>query len=85
MHVAMAPESTFSPFTTEITCTEKWIHRCCVATREEIDHYFGDPDTEGSEHPEATEVGICMNCGAEMDYSPAHPWCPDCDEDEDGD
>jgi hypothetical protein len=28
------------------------------------------------------EPGVCMNCGGEMDYSPLHPWCPDCDEEE---
>ena len=31
------------------------------------------------------EQGICMNCGAEMDFSPTHPWCPDCDEEEEDD
>ena len=25
------------------------------------------------------EQGVCMNCGGEMDFSPMHPWCPDCD------
>lgn len=28
---------------------------------------------------EIEEQGICMNCGAEMDYSPMHPWCEECD------
>lgn len=32
---------------------------------------------------EEEEQGICMNCGAEMDFSPMHPWCPDCDEEDD--
>jgi len=26
------------------------------------------------------ERGVCMNCGGDMDLSPMHPWCPDCDE-----
>lgn len=30
--------------------------------------------------PDQDEVGICMGCGAEMDYSPYHPWCADCDD-----
>lgn len=25
------------------------------------------------------ERGVCMNCGADMDYSPMHPWCVECD------
>lgn len=31
---------------------------------------------------EDEEVGICMNCGAEMDFNPMHPWCVECDEEE---
>jgi hypothetical protein len=26
------------------------------------------------------ERGVCMNCGASMDYSPMRPWCVECDE-----
>jgi hypothetical protein len=32
-------------------------------------------DTEGVR-------GVCMNCGNEMDFNPMHPWCPDCDKDD---
>lgn len=28
---------------------------------------------------EEEERGVCMNCGGDMDFSPMHPWCPDCD------
>ena len=35
---------------------------------------------------ETDEQGVCMNCGEPMDFSPMHPWCPDCDfEDEEDD
>lgn len=37
-----------------------------------------DPDEE-------EEQGICANCGAEMDFNPAHPWCEDCDQDDEED
>lgn len=33
---------------------------------------------------EQEEQGICMNCGAEMDYNPTYPWCADCEDEEDG-
>jgi hypothetical protein len=25
------------------------------------------------------ERGACANCGADMDFTPSHPWCADCD------
>jgi predicted amidophosphoribosyltransferase len=31
---------------------------------------------------EDEEKGICMNCGAEMEFQPWHPWCPDCSEED---
>ncbi len=34
----------------------------------------------GANDTDDDERGVCMNCGAEMDYSPTYPWCPDCDE-----
>lgn len=52
-----------------------------LRSREEEDFRLGDPR-------EAEERGVCMNCGAEMEYNPAAPWCEDCidegeEEDED--
>ena len=38
-----------------------------------------------TEDEEPEEEGICMNCGAKMDFNPMHPWCPDCSEDEEDD
>jgi len=39
-------------------------------------------DTPHDEHGnEAT--GVCMNCGAAMVENPNHPWCSECDSDED--
>ena len=43
-------------------------------------------DTTHDDCDPEEEQGICMNCGAEMDYNPYHPWCAECDEeDEDED
>lgn len=38
------------------------------------------PDCMTGPPVEDEERGVCMNCGADMDYSPMHPWCPDCSE-----
>lgn len=37
---------------------------------------------EALDEQEEEERGVCMNCGDDMDFSPMHPWCPKCDEEE---
>ena len=36
-------------------------------------------------YPNLEERGVCVNCGADMDFQPMHPWCPDCDFEEEDD